>query len=185
MSAMPEPLSAARTAPADVSAPSGAHSWTPSADEHPALPLTWQVHPGVAAVPRAPRHLRLVGVEAGEPDIPAPPSDWVARIARAVSEVGLGIRPAAQLTRWVRRDTLAWLAGRGIAYQRHPSTRAANARQGGVRPMTQVRAVRVCPVGPGAVECSAVLVGGGRARAIALRFEQQATHWIVTAITLG
>jgi len=151
------------------------------------LPLSWQVNPGVSATPSAPRHLRLVG-SGGDGDstyLPAPTAEWVARMARAVSEVGLGLRPPGQLTRWVRRDTLAWLGGRGIAYQRHPSTRAANARQGSVRPMTQVRAVRICRVSAAAVECSAVLVGGGRARAIALRFEQDATAWIITALTLG
>ena len=181
MSAMPDPSPALGS---PRSGPSGGPTSPPRAQQS-ALPLDWQVHPGVSAIPSAPRHLRLVGSDEADLDIPAPPTDWVARMARAVSEVGFGIRPPAQLTRWVRRDTLAWLAGRGIAYQRHPSTRAANARQGSVRPMTQVRAVRVCPVSPRAVECSAVLVGGGRARAIALRLEQEASSWIVTAITLG
>ena len=132
-----------------------------------ALPYEWEVAPGVPAVPPIPRGLRLVGAEEapdGAADLPDP-GPWVARLARAVAEVSVGERPPGQLTRWVARDELARLARRGTHVARHPSARAKQ----GVSRLRTVRAVRVCPVAPGIVETSAVLVGGERAQAIAIR----------------
>jgi hypothetical protein len=48
-----------------------------------------------------------------------------------------------------------------------------------------VRAVRVCRVAPGIVETSAVLVGGDRAQAIAIRLEAVDGRWLATVIQLG
>jgi hypothetical protein len=45
--------------------------------------------------------------------------------------------------------------------------------------------VRVCPVAPGIVETSAVLVGGERAQAVAIRLEAVAGRWLATAVVLG
>lgn len=154
------------------------------------LPLHWEVAPGVSAVPELPRHLRVVGSSAlAEPavaDEPAPPpAGLIARLARAVTEVGTGVRPASQLATWVRRDALALLEARGRAFQRHPSARAAAARAANTRSLAQVRAIRICPVAPGAVETSAVLVGTNRSRAVAMRLEAQGDRWQVVAISLG
>mgnify|MGYP003563143178 CR=1 FL=1 len=107
--------------------------------------------------------LHLVGSDdlpPGDPELPDP-RFWAAKMARAVSEVASGERPPGQLTRWVARDELARLVRRGQAMQRHPSARAKR----GVSRLRSVRAVRVCPVAPGIVETSAVLVGGDRAQA--------------------
>ena len=106
-------------------------------------------------------------------------------MARAVSEVGSGDRPAGQLTRWVERDELARLAARGTAVARHPSVRMRRAQLASERAQRQVRAVRICPIRPGVVETSAVLVGAGRGQAIAMRMEQRADRWLVTALSLG
>ena len=148
-----------------------------------ALPYEWEVAPGVPAVPPVPRGLRLVGTDSA-PDVPTElpdPGPWVARLARAVAEVSVGERPPGQLTRWVARDELARLARRGTHVARHPSARAKQ----GVSRLRTVRAVRVCPVAPGIVETSAVLVGGERAQAIAIRLEAVAGRWLATAIEMG
>ena len=149
-----------------------------------AFEFTWEVAPGVPAVPNMPRALRLVTSEesdrgdgSGLPD----PGRWAAQLARAVAEVGTGQRPPGQLTRWVARDELARLVRRGAAFSRHPATRgnpAAHAAR-------TVRSVRVCPVAPGIVETSAVLVGPDRARAIAIRLEAVAGRWLATAVEFG
>jgi len=162
------------------------------------LPLDWQVAPGIDAVPSAPRHLHLVATAvAGSSDsgpndsgpndsVPnnAPPIAWVARMARAVGEVGIGDRPAGQLTRWVERRQLAHLAERGAAIRRHPSSRTAGT-QAAMRTLKQVRSIRICHIVDGIAETSAVLVSSDRARAIAMRFEYIGDRWLITAVNLG
>jgi hypothetical protein len=106
-------------------------------------------------------------------------------MARAIIEVADGDRPAAQLTRWVDRAPLAMLSARGVAFRRHPAVRNRRGALSATRATQQVRAVRLCPVSPEAVEASAVLVGGGRGRALALRFEARGTGWVVADLALG
>ena len=52
----------------------------PAIDGQLALPLEWEVAPGIPAVPPAPRHLRLVGSSpdavAAEPPMPRPEPAW-------------------------------------------------------------------------------------------------------------
>ena len=151
--------------------------------EQLSLAYEWEVAPGVPAVPPVPRGLHLVGGDMAltlDPTLPDP-GPWVARLARAVAEVSVGERPPGQLTRWVARDELARLARRGVHVARHPSARA----QRGVARLRTVRAVRVCPVAPGIVETSAVLVGGDRAQAIAIRLEAVDGRWLATVVQLG
>lgn len=162
------------------------------------LPLVWEIAPGIEAVPPAPRHLRLVG-SSPHPETnttaygptaltggsPVPPPMWVARMARAIAEVASGDRPPQQLTRWVEKRQLAMLAARGKAAQRHPSAIHGRDARAATRSLQQVRAIRVCPVAPGVAETSAVLVGEGRGRAVAMRFETLNEIWQVTAIALG
>ena len=164
--------------------------------EQLALPLVWEVAPGIPAVPPVPRHLRLVGSDShgddatsGPTALPCgpvvPPAMWVARMARAIAEVASGDRPAQQLTRWVEKRELALLAARGKAAQRHPSAIHGRNARAVARSLQQVRAIRVCPVAPGVAETSAVLVGEGRGKAVAMRFESANNAWQVTAIALG
>ena len=154
-----------------------------STDLQLALPYEYEVSPGVPAEPEVPRDLRVVGSD----DMPAEHSDlpdprtWAAKLARAIAEVAVGERPPGQLTRWVARDELARLARRGQHVQRHPAARA----QRGVSRLRLVRAVRACPVAPGIVEASAVIVGGDRAHAIAIRLEAVAGRWLATVVQLG
>jgi len=175
----------------------GGHSLTEVHPDQLTLPLVWEVSPGVPSIPALPRHLRLVGQASEDadppgqhqagPEQPAAPlsSSWVARMARAIIEVADGDRPASQLARWVDRAPLSMITARGVGYRRHPSVRNRRGALAAVRATQQVRAVRLCPVTPLAVEASAVLVGGGRGRAVALRFEARGEHWIVAAVAFG
>ena len=93
--------------------------------EQLALPLTWEVSPGIPAVPGIPRHLRVVG-DPGTYDtcgLEKLEVSWVARMARAIGEVAAGVRPAGQLSRWVERRQLERLSDRGAAMRRHPSSK--------------------------------------------------------------
>ena len=154
------------------------------------LPLDWQVAPGIDSPPPVPRHLRLVGATgetdpASQPGTSDLPIAWVARMARAVSEVGFGDRPPGQLTRWVERRQLAQLAERGAAVRRHPSSRSAGKTQSTTRTLKQVRSIRICQIADDVAETSAVLVGSDRDRAVAMRFEFIGERWLVTAVNLG
>ena len=146
------------------------------------LALDWEVAPGVPAVPPVPVDLRIVGGELTPEelaDLPDP-GRWVSQLARAIAEVSVGERPPAQLTRWVSRSELSRLSLRASYVARHPSARA----QRGVTRLRTVRAVRICPVAPGIIETSAVLVGTDRAQAIAIRLEATGGRWLATAIDL-
>lgn len=165
---------------AAVPVPTRARHLSVVKSEQLALPLTWEVSPGVPAVPGIPRHLRVVG-DPGTYDtggLDKLEAAWVARMARAIGEVAAGVRPAAQLSRWVERHQLERLSDRGAAMRRHPSSRS------GEHQWRTVRSVRLCPVADGIVETSAVLVGENRSRAIAIRFEAIAGRWLVTAAAL-
>ena len=150
------------------------------------LPYEYEVSPGVPAVPPIPTDLHVVTTSVDDPDrddlaaLPEP-GPWAARLARACAEVAVGARPPGQLTRHVQRDVLATLARRGVAVARHPSSRT----QRGITRLRSVRAVRVCPVAPGIVETSAVIVGGERAQAIAIRLEAVEGRWLATVVQLG
>ena len=185
------PTSAPTTAPA--SAPETAPEATPGRQPRLrlvpggeatqlSLPYEYDVAPGVPAVPTAPARLRTVTLEepVSEPDLPDI-RRWAAQMARAIAEVAVGERPPGQLTRWVERNELARLARRGQHVQRHPAARA----QRGVSRLRSVRAVRTCPVAPGIVETAAVIVGGDRAQAMAIRFEAIGGRWLATVVQLG
>jgi hypothetical protein len=174
----PEPVRGRRSS--DLHLVSGP-SRNPS--EQMSLPYEWEVAPGIPAVPAPPPDLHLVGAreEPGYDPHLMEPRLWVGRLARAIAEVSIGARPPGQLTRWVAKDELARLTRRGTAVARHPSARA----QRGVIRLRSVQGIRVCPVAPGIVETSAVLVGGERAQAIAIRLEVVADRWLATAVQLG
>ena len=152
-----------------------------------ALPYEYEVAPGVPAVPPVSRHLHLIPDETAEdpgamiPEGLEPPGRWTQRLARAISEVATGERPASQLQGHVTREVQTYLSLRGQSVARHPSSRPTR----GTTRLRSVRGVRICPVAPGVVEASAVLVGSDRARALALRLEAQGGQWVATAVRLG
>ena len=138
------------------------------------------------------RHLRLIkGGGSGtrqlslpyeyeaNPTLP-PAGAWTAKMARAITEVALGERPPQQLAAHLSREQLQLLTLRGRAAARHPSRRGQDSSSR----VRTVRAVRVCPVAPGIVETSAVLVGGPRAQAIAMRLEAVDDRWVATAVEM-
>ncbi len=148
------------------------------------LDLRYEVAPGIDAIPEVPPDLRIVGSAAPADDpltagLPEPRA-WVARLARAVAEVASGERPPSQLTKHVARDEIARLARRGLAVQRHPAARA----QRGTRRLRRVGSVRTCAVAPGVVEASAVLIGGDRASAVAIRLEARGERWLATVVDM-
>jgi len=105
----------------------------------------------------------------------------VGTLARAVAEVGFGVRAASHLHRWVIRPQLELLQAHGAAVRRHPSaSRGADPRR-----WHQVKAIRIQPVSPSIVEVSAVLVGGRRACAVAMRLELAKTQWVATSVRLA
>jgi len=145
------------------------------------LPYEYEVAPGVPAVPPESPHLRLIGSSEQEANPTLPPAGaWTAKMARAITEVALGERPPQQLAAHLSREQLQLLTLRGRAAARHPSRRGQDSSSR----VRTVRAVRVCPVAPGIVETSAVLVGGPRVQAIAMRLEAVDDRWVATAVEM-
>jgi hypothetical protein len=127
--------------------------------------------------------------ESDEPDVPIEPPtlekpltpESVGNLARAVAEVGFGVRAASHLHRWVTRPQLELLQAHGAAVRRHPSS----ARGADPRRWHQVRAIRIQPVSPTVVETCAVLIGGRRSCAVAMRLELAKSQWVVTSVRLA
>lgn len=146
------------------------------------LAYEYEVGPGVPAEPAVLRHLSVVpdsSTEEQRRGLP-PIGPWAAQLARAVAEVASGERPPGQLSMHITRDQLTRLTARGRAVARHPSSRH---QRSGSR-LQKVSSVRICPVAPGIVEASAVLIGEQRSQAIALRLEAMGSRWIATVVDL-
>jgi hypothetical protein len=102
------------------------------------------------------------------------PEAWSRRMVQAVIEVLTGVRPLAQLVRWTSPEVYAGLQRRGAAAARPVSARRA-----------VVRSVHLCEPADGIVEACAVVIGDGRARAVALRLEGLDGRWRMTALEIG
>lgn len=107
------------------------------------------------------------------------PAATVGAVVKAVVEVLAGIRPPAQLLRWVSRDVHATVSERAALTTRMRRGAPAPARQ------VVVRGVRVCRPAAGVVEASAVVVDGTRVRAVAVRLEDHDGRWRATALEVG
>ena len=153
------------------------------------LALDWQLPGEVAAVP-AVTPLRLVPrepaldadtdpavavVATSRHDLPDPGA-WAAQLVQAVLEVLGHERPRSQLVRWLAPDVYADL-GVHLAARRPPATR-------GGRPRRTVSSVHVFEPADGVVEATAVVVGGRRARAVALRLEGWDGRWRCTRLAV-
>ncbi|MGF1661845.1 MAG: Rv3235 family protein [Kineosporiaceae bacterium] len=152
----------------------------PTPDSEPA-PLAAPPGPRPASGPH--RQLRLV---VGEGSRPGPLADATGRgdpeafaraVCQGVVDVLAGQRAAHQMMRWLRPDVFDAL--------RRRAARASGpvAERSGRRPV--VRSVRTCPVSADAVEASAVVIDGRRARAMAVRLEGVGSRWRVTALVMG
>ena len=108
-------------------------------------------------------------------DLPDP-RPWAGHIAQALVEVMAGARPAPQVLRWTTPEVYAAVARRA----------AVSARRGaGSTRRTVVRGVRVCEPADGVAEASAVVVDGGRVRALAFRLVGLDGRWRVEALQIG
>lgn len=108
-------------------------------------------------------------------DLPDP-REWAGHLAQALVEVMGGVRPAPQVLRWTTPEVYAVVARRA----------AVSARRG-LPPArrTVVRSLRVCEPADGVAEASAVVVDGGRVRALALRLVGLDGRWRVEALQVG
>lgn len=101
---------------------------------------------------------------------------WAAALAAAVIQVVQGLRPIAQLTRWVDEQALAEIA------LRRRQAGSAGLRSG--RPGV-VRSVRVQHPVPSVAEVCAHLALGTRSVAMAFRLERAGDRWLCTALELA
>ena len=108
-------------------------------------------------------------------DLPDP-RVWAGHIAQGLVEVMAGARPAPQVLRWTTPEVYAVVARRA----------SVSARRGaGSTRRTVVRGVRVCEPADGVAEASAVVVDGGRVRALAFRLVGLDGRWRVEALQVG
>ncbi|MFH5824134.1 Rv3235 family protein [Georgenia sp. AZ-5] len=103
---------------------------------------------------------------------------WSGALVRSAVEALLGVRPAAQLARWLSAELYESLARRAaLGYRVHGRPTAA-------RRATVLR-VHACDIGPGVVEASVVVHDGRRVRAAAVRLEAHRGRWRATALEIG
>jgi hypothetical protein len=151
-----------------------------------ALALNFPLPSGLDAAPPPIPHLALVDDDFGPVRTPThslpPVTAWSARLAVALAEVLDGQRPAGQLMRWVSNDVDAGLRAWARAKVLHPSLAAATwgteRIPSGRRRARRVRSLRwTCPV-DGVAEVAAVIEGGPRPVAVALRLEGRDGRWV-------
>lgn len=104
------------------------------------------------------------------------PTPLVCTVARTALEVACGAEGIITLTRWVTPELRAQLQRQYSLARRAGYT--SKGRVGIVR-------VRLCRVGPSAVEAAIVAMEGEVAHAIAMRLEDVTGRWLVTALEIG
>ena len=195
---MPEPQPANRdSAPAPLLRP--AHAITRTIRTRPpavqgTLALEWQLPGEVDAVPTPDRGLRLVTrepaldldtdpavavVATSREDLPDP-GPWTAQLVQAVLEVLAHERPRQQLVRWLAPEVYADL---GVHLAASPARPAAG-RPVAARARRTVSSIHVFEPADGVVEATAVVTGGRRARAVALRLEGWDGRWRCTRLAV-
>ncbi len=157
------------------------------------LALDWQLPGEVAAVPATAPSLRLVGrepaldldtdpavavVATSRRDLPDP-GPWTAQLVQAVVEVLAQERPRQQLVRWLTTEVYADLGAHlAAAPRRGPAPASAG------RARRTVSSIHVFEPADGVVEASAVVLGGRRARAVAVRLEGWDGRWRCTRLAV-
>ena len=131
-------------------------------------------------------------VAPAEEELPDP-TQLCGALVLATVEVLSGVRPLAQLTRWVAPEVVEQLEGAAITRPApadgRPGTAATGAppaprRLVAVRRAT-VRRVLLTRLSPTAAEAAVVVHDGSRVRAAAVRLEVHRGHWRATVIQIG
>jgi hypothetical protein len=195
---MSEPLPANRdSSPAPLLRPSYALTRTirtrPPAVQG-TLALDWQLPGEVDAVPTPGPSLRLVTrepaldadtdpavavVATSRVDLPDP-GPWTAQLVQAVLEVLAHERPRQQLVRWLAPEVYADLGVHLVASPRRPAPGGPAAG----RARRTVSSIHVFEPADGVVEATAVVTGGRRARAVAVRLEGWDGRWRCTRLAV-
>ena len=115
-------------------------------------------------------------------DLPDP-KPWAGHIAQALVEVMSGSRPAPQLLRWTVPEVYAVVARRAAVSARRAAGEGRRGAPAAGRAV--VRSVRLCEPADGVAEASAVVVDGGRVRALAFRLVGLDGRWRVEALQVG
>jgi hypothetical protein len=153
------------------------------------LALQWRLPGELDAVPDPGPLLRRVSAQGGpDPDtdpavaqVPTAgaalpdPGPWTAQLVQAVIEVLGHERPRQQLVRWLSPEVYADLSAHVLA---------AAPRGPGQRPRRTVSSIHLSEPADGVIEASAVVLGGRRARALALRLEGWDGRWRCTRLAL-
>jgi len=123
--------------------------------------------PGTQAARALPRY--------GTPRQPlGDPAPLACTVAKTAVEAILGGDGLETLVRWVATDVREALA-----------VQQSLARRAGLRgAVAHIERARVCRVSQRAAEVSIVATAGGRARAVAMRFEDVAGRWLATVIEI-
>jgi hypothetical protein len=156
------------------------------------LALQWVLPTGVQAQPAPDLGLRLVARPATADDtdpavasVPTAraqlpdPGPWTAQLVQAVLEVLGRERPRQQLVRWLSPEVYAELSAHVAAGAARPGTGLP-----GGRARRTVSSLHLCEPADGVVEASAVVLGGTRARAMAVRLEGWDGRWRCTRLAL-
>lgn len=138
-------------------------------------PLAPPMQPASPARIGAPR-LRLLTsvavIPAAQLDVPSlPPEEWLRRIVLAILEVTHNKRATNQLRGIVAPSVLRQLDLRRQLNSRHLAT--------------TVLGLRISPISPRVIELSCSFQAGQRVFPLAMRVEQQADRWLVTACEIG
>lgn len=158
------------------------------------LALDWRLSDDVGAVPEPARSLRLVTrepaldldtdpavavVPTSRRDLPDP-GPWTAQLVQAVLEVLAHERPRHQLVRWLTTEVYADLGMHLAAVAQRTAGRAPAPG----RARRTVSSIHVFEPADGVVEATAVVVGGRRARAVAVRLEGWDGRWRCTRLAI-
>jgi len=133
--------------------------------DHPGPRLTavdFNTDPAVSVVPTS------------RADLPEP-KRWTAQLVQAVVEVLADERPRQQLVRWLSPSIYADISATVLA--RSQPRKPTRARR-------SVSSVHIFEPADGIIEATAIVVGGARARAVALRLEGWDGRWRCTRLAI-
>ncbi|MPV48882.1 hypothetical protein GCG21_02420 [Pseudactinotalea sp. HY160] len=114
----------------------------------------------------------------GETEPPPDPARWSGVLARAVVEVLIGTRPAAQVRRWLAEEV--WT----VVNRRAELSRAIRGRAG-TPPAVTVLRVHHCAISDGEHEAAVVVHDGTRVRAVAVRLHLHRGRWQAVALRIA